>query len=126
MSEREFDPYGVVFNGVKLDPYRVADAFQITHPALAQALKKLLRCGAKHKTAEEDVREVMSSCQRFLDMKAEESAFSGQPSLFDTPLACPHCEAARSQAHALDCPRYTCPVCDGGPGNDNTCACPRQ
>jgi hypothetical protein len=105
--QKPFDPYNINFNGHKLDPYRVIDLFQITNPALQQAVKKLLRCGSKHKTAEEDARDCITSCQRFLDMKAEERAWANQPEL---PFA----------------ENHTCPICDGGPGNNGVCVCPKS
>lgn len=55
----------------------------------------------------------------------EQYAAATQPSLF-VPPACPDCKKVGAQSHTFDCPRYTCPVCDGGPGNDNTCLCPRS
>lgn len=66
------DPYNVRFRGGRLDPYRVAVLYGITHPALQQALKKLLRLGQKHKTEDEDAQEVITSMQRFLEMRQED------------------------------------------------------
>jgi hypothetical protein len=80
MSE-SFDPYNVNFNGHKLDPYRVIEIFKITHPAMQQIVKKVLRQGAKHKNAEEDARDIISSAQRFLDMKDEERKWKDQMAL---------------------------------------------
>ena len=59
------DPYAVTIGGVKADPYRIARAYGITDPAIFQALKKLLRCGRKHKTIAEDVREAITSLERW-------------------------------------------------------------
>lgn len=72
MGMNKSDPYNVRFRGGKLDPYRVARLFGITDPALAQALKKLLRSGRKHKDLVQDILEVISSCQRFLEMEQED------------------------------------------------------
>ena len=102
-----FDPYNVNFNGHKLDPYRVIDIFQIKHPAMQQIVKKALRQGAKHKDEEEDAREIISSAQRFLDMKAEERRWKTEPELpFAEPAAdpCPDCHVAAG-LHVHGCPR---------------------
>jgi len=41
---------------------------------MAQALKKLLRAGRKHKSKAEDLNEVITTCQRELEMDAEDAA----------------------------------------------------
>lgn len=73
MSEPEdVDPYNVTFRGHKLDTYRVAKAFGVTDPAIYQAIKKLLRCGKKHKSEESDVDEAITSLQEWKLIRAEE------------------------------------------------------
>lgn len=67
------DPYEVRIGGVLADPYRIALAYEITHPALQQALKKILRCGRKHKSQVVDVREAITSLERWEAMNAEDS-----------------------------------------------------
>lgn len=67
-----FDPYDVRIGGVKADPYRIARAYGLGG-AEAQALKKLLRLGAKHKTRAEDAREVITTMERVIEMDAEDS-----------------------------------------------------
>ena len=47
------------------DPYRVARAYGIEDPVIFQALKKLLRCGRKHKAKAADVREAITSLERW-------------------------------------------------------------
>lgn len=83
------DPYCVFHKGELIDPYRVARLFGITDPALAQALKKLLRSGRKHKTVTEDINEVITSCQRFLAMNAEDERNKGQGPPWEAPPAPP-------------------------------------
>ena len=78
---KPFDPYNIDFNGHKLDPYRVIEIFQITHPAMQQVLKKVLRQGSKHKDEEQDARDIITSAQRFLDMKTEERRWKTEPEL---------------------------------------------
>ena len=75
------DPYNIDFNGHKLDPYRVIDIFEIRHPAMQQIVKKALRQGSKHKDEEQDARDIITSAQRFLDMKAEERRWKTEPPL---------------------------------------------
>ena len=52
------DPYKIKIGGVVADPYRIAIEYGLD-PILGQALKKILRCGRKHKSAEEDAKEVI-------------------------------------------------------------------
>jgi hypothetical protein len=59
------DPYEVRIGGVKADPYRIARAYGITDPVIFQALKKLLRFGRKHKDGAKDVREAITSLERW-------------------------------------------------------------
>lgn len=73
------DPYQFTCNGVKLDPYRVARIYGITDPVIFQALKKLLRCGRKHKDIKTDVREAVTSLLRWEEMNEEDSRKLEQP-----------------------------------------------
>ena len=65
------DPYRITVKGVIIDPYRIAVLYGLD-PVLGQALKKLLRVGRKHKSAERDVDEVISTCQRWLEIRRED------------------------------------------------------
>lgn len=76
-----FDPYNINFNGHKLDPYRVIDIFKITFPPIQQIIKKALRCGKKHKSTIEDLREIISSAQRAIEMIEENERWENQPEL---------------------------------------------
>lgn len=67
-----FDPYNVRIGGVKADPYRIARAYGLGG-AEAQALKKLLRMGTKHKSRAEDAKEVITTMQRVIEMDEEDS-----------------------------------------------------
>lgn len=68
----QLDPYQFTCNGMKLDPYRVARIYDITDPVIFQALKKLLRCGRKHKDMATDVREAVTSLLRWEEMNQED------------------------------------------------------
>lgn len=68
------DPYQVTIGGVKADPYRIARAYGITDPVIFQALKKLLRCGRKHKDQATDVREAITTLERWEQMNAEDQS----------------------------------------------------
>ena len=71
MSKKiDLNVYQIKVGGVVIDPYRIAIEYKLG-PLEAQALKKLLRCGRKHKTWREDIYEVMSTCQRALDIDEE-------------------------------------------------------
>lgn len=67
------DPYEVKIGGVKADPYRVARAYGINDPVIFQALKKLLRCGRKHKDQATDIREAITSLERWEEMNREDA-----------------------------------------------------
>ena len=73
------DPYQVQIGGVKADPYRIARAYEITDPVIFQALKKLLRCGRKHKDAATDVREAITSLERWEAMNNEDGNAKSEP-----------------------------------------------
>lgn len=64
------DPYKIKIGGVVADPYRIAIEYGLD-PILGQALKKILRCGRKHKSAEEDAREVITTMERWLEIQRE-------------------------------------------------------
>ena len=56
-----------------LDVYRLIDLFEVTHPALQHALKKVLVAGGRGaKNDEQDVREAIDSLNRWLQMRAED------------------------------------------------------
>ena len=60
--------------GVKtIDVYRVLQLFEVTDPCLQHAIKKLLACGNRGaKDNLTDIKEVMVSCQRWIEMREEE------------------------------------------------------
>ncbi len=66
--------YDVYVGGVKLDPYRILDAYGITNQAQGHAIKKLLRAGRSHKTLVEDIKETVGTLRRWLDMIAEDAS----------------------------------------------------
>lgn len=59
-------------NKVKLDPYRVLDVYEITHPAQQHAITKLLRAGKSIKTVEQDINEAILALERWKEMNREE------------------------------------------------------
>ena len=63
--------YDYNFKGVKIDPYRILDIYEIHHPALQHAIKKLLRSGRNQKTVAEDVKETIDALNRFIEMGEE-------------------------------------------------------
>ena len=73
------DPYKIKIGGVVADPYRIAIEYRLD-PILGQALKKILRCGRKHKSAEEDAKEVITTMERWLEIQREravEATYAG-------------------------------------------------
>ena len=71
-SKDAFDPYKVMIGGVLCDPCRIAREFKIEDPVIFQALKKILRLGRKHKSTKEDVREAVTSLERWEAMNLED------------------------------------------------------
>jgi hypothetical protein len=71
--------YRYNYRGVKLDPYRIISVYGITNPAHQHALKKLLRAGRSVKSERQDIREVIDSLSRWLEM-IDEDALAEQPS----------------------------------------------
>lgn len=67
------DPYQVRIGGVLADPYRIARAYGITDPVIFQALKKILRFGRKHKSQASDIREAITSLERWESMNQEDN-----------------------------------------------------
>lgn len=56
-----------------IDVYRVIELFEVTHPALQHALKKILAAGNRGaKDWEKDVQEAIDSLNRALQMRAED------------------------------------------------------
>ena len=64
--------YNYTYKGIKLDPYRILDAYCIMNPAQQHAIKKLLRAGNSVKTLEQDINEVIDTLKRWLDMIQED------------------------------------------------------
>ena len=64
--------YRYSYRGVKLDPYRIIDAYGITHPAQQHAIKKLLRAGKSVKSLRQDIQEVQDALTRWLEMLDED------------------------------------------------------
>lgn len=78
------DIYKVKIGGVVADPYRISLAYGLD-PILAQGLKKLLRCGRKHKDAKTDIREVITTMERWLEIQDDIEREASIESLRYTP-----------------------------------------
>ena len=72
--ESKHKHYDFMFQGVKIDPYRIFDIYQVNHPALQHAAKKILRAGRSIKSLDQDIDEAIASLQRFKEMRNEERA----------------------------------------------------
>ena len=65
--------YARTFRGVEIDVYRILKLYGITDPAVAHALKKLLRFGSgQHKSRRQDIAEAIQSLQRWQAMEDED------------------------------------------------------
>ena len=61
------------WKNVHIDPYRILLLFDIRHPALQHAIKKLLRAGRGPKPISQDVAEAIEGLQRFQQMEIEDA-----------------------------------------------------
>jgi len=108
------DPYQITIGGVKADPYRIAKAYGIDDPIIFQAIKKLLRCGRKHKSMAQDVREAITSLERWEEIEAEDTPNAAGKSLSNAinPVTVTHCISCGGEIAArivtspalVDCP----------------------
>lgn len=70
--------YQFTYKGIKLDPYRILKIYGISDPAQQHAIKKLLRAGESVKPLKEDIKEVILSLTRWLEMLEEDSESSNE------------------------------------------------
>lgn len=68
--------YDKQIGGMRLDPYRIATIYGITHPAHFHAMKKILRAGEGAKDLETDIDETIRTLERWKDMIAEDASVS--------------------------------------------------
>jgi len=73
-STVKYKHYKYSYKGVKLDPYRILEIYNITCPAQQHAIKKLLRAGNSVKDLKQDVQEVIDTLQRKLEMLEEDES----------------------------------------------------
>jgi len=63
------DHYNHTLNGVKVDPYKIADIYNITSHPQFHALKKILRAHQpNHKSLEQNIDEAISALQRWKEI----------------------------------------------------------
>lgn len=66
--------YNKTYKGIKLDPYRIAEVYDITDHAIFQALKKLLAAGQRGgKDIRQDLTEARDAISRKLEMIVEDA-----------------------------------------------------
>ena len=71
-SINEYKHYQYSYKGIKLDPYRILSVYGVTCPAIQHAIKKLLRAGNSVKDLEQDIKEVIDTLKRKLEMIEED------------------------------------------------------
>lgn len=64
--------YDYEYRGIKIDPYRIFEIYQISNAAQQHAIKKLLRAGKGEKPLGKDIREAIDSLNRWLEMIEED------------------------------------------------------
>ena len=72
MQTNEYKHYQYSYKGIKLDPYRILSVYGVTCPAIQHAIKKLLRAGNSVKDLEQDIKEVIDTLKRKLEMIEED------------------------------------------------------
>jgi hypothetical protein len=70
--------YARIVKGVEIDFYDIARAFNVDDPAIAHALKRLLRYGCGSKSLEQDVEEAIWSLTRFIQYREEEDLIQAE------------------------------------------------
>ncbi len=75
MSEEQ-DPgkhYRYIYKGIKLDPFRICQIYEVYDFALQTIIKKALKAGERgHKDMRQDLRDIINSAQRKLEMMNED------------------------------------------------------
>lgn len=64
--------YRFVYKSVKIDPYRIFRIYEIYAPEQQHAIKKLLRAGKSVKPLEQDIKEVIMTLERWLEIINED------------------------------------------------------
>jgi len=64
--------YRKEYKGVKLDPARIIKVYGVTHPIQCGVVKKSLRAGQGKKTLLEDIRDIQTACDRWIEMLEED------------------------------------------------------
>ena len=74
-KKRKYPHYFKQIKGfTEADVYRVLRMFEVTDPAIAHAIKKLMAAGKRgYKDAIKDVSEAIDSCNRFIEMEKEDN-----------------------------------------------------
>jgi nucleoside-specific outer membrane channel protein Tsx len=69
-SAEQINKYKVNCKGVMIDVYDVLSAYQVQNPALQHLAKKVLKCGDRgHKNREIDLRDILASAKRALELE---------------------------------------------------------
>jgi len=64
--------YRYSFKGTRIDPYRILKQYGISDPVQQHIIKKGLRAGEGAKSLEQDIDEIILSCNRWKEMLKEE------------------------------------------------------
>jgi len=72
MSEDTGQHYRKEYKGVKLDVARIARVYEITDSMQFGILKKSLRAGTAHKSLKQDIKDIRTACDRWLEIIEED------------------------------------------------------
>lgn len=72
-SQRKYEHYYKPFPYKEIDVYRILEVYEVAHPCIQHAIKKLLVCGTRgSKDQDQDITEAIDSLLRWKQMKQEE------------------------------------------------------
>jgi len=70
--------YRFMYKGIKLDPFRIARVYRMKSFAMMTILKKCLCAGDRgHKDYKQDLLDIISACNRELEILEEDEEFDG-------------------------------------------------
>jgi hypothetical protein len=75
-EDNEYPWYIRIYNGVKIDIYRLFLLFDIKNPMQQHAIKKIWRSGQSVKDLRKDIQEVIVTLERWLEILDEDKADS--------------------------------------------------
>lgn len=111
--KNKIDPYNVKIENTRVDPYLVCQLFGITDFPIAEAIKKLLRLGRKHKNKRKDVEEAVLSLQRWLEIQPTppDALEKAMRIKYNEQIQPPTVQRSSTASKCIICDGHGCSVC---------------